>query len=65
MAVTRRQRLRALVAERRGLVVPGAYDAVSARLTTLTLRQLNAEVGGDTARVARVATAWLTEQGLR
>jgi 2-methylisocitrate lyase-like PEP mutase family enzyme len=30
--VTRRQRLRALVAERRGLVVPGAYDAVSARL---------------------------------
>ncbi|MGH7320654.1 MAG: isocitrate lyase/phosphoenolpyruvate mutase family protein, partial [Candidatus Rokuibacteriota bacterium] len=30
--MTRRQRLRALVAERRGLVVPGAYDAVSARL---------------------------------
>jgi 2,3-dimethylmalate lyase len=30
--VTRRQRFRALVAERRGLVVPGAYDAVSARL---------------------------------
>jgi 2-methylisocitrate lyase-like PEP mutase family enzyme len=30
--VTRRERLRALVAERRGLVVPGAYDAVSARL---------------------------------
>jgi len=30
--LTRRQRLRALVAERRGLVVPGAYDAVSARL---------------------------------
>jgi 2-methylisocitrate lyase-like PEP mutase family enzyme len=30
--VTRRQQLRALVAERRGLVVPGAYDAVSARL---------------------------------
>jgi 2-methylisocitrate lyase-like PEP mutase family enzyme len=30
--VTRRQRLRALVAERRGLLVPGAYDAVSARL---------------------------------
>ena len=30
--MTRRRRLRALVAERRGLVVPGAYDAVSARL---------------------------------
>ena len=30
--MTRRQRLRALVAERRGLVVPGVYDAVSARL---------------------------------
>jgi 2,3-dimethylmalate lyase len=30
--VTRRQRLRALVAERRGLLVPGAYDALSARL---------------------------------
>ena len=30
--MTRRQQLRALVAERRGLVVPGAYDAVSARL---------------------------------
>jgi 2-methylisocitrate lyase-like PEP mutase family enzyme len=30
--VTRRQRLRALVAEGRGLLVPGAYDAVSARL---------------------------------
>jgi len=30
--VTRRQRLRGLVAERRGLLVPGAYDAVSARL---------------------------------
>ncbi len=30
--VTRRQQLRALVAARRGLVVPGAYDAVSARL---------------------------------
>jgi 2-methylisocitrate lyase-like PEP mutase family enzyme len=30
--VTRRQQLRALVAERRGLVVPGVYDAVSARL---------------------------------
>jgi 2,3-dimethylmalate lyase len=30
--VTRRQRLRALVAGRQGLVVPGAYDAVSARL---------------------------------
>jgi 2,3-dimethylmalate lyase len=34
--VTRRQRLRALVAERRGLVVPGAYDAVSARLVEQT-----------------------------
>jgi 2,3-dimethylmalate lyase len=33
---TRRQRLRALVAERRGLVVPGAYDAVSARLVEQT-----------------------------
>jgi 2-methylisocitrate lyase-like PEP mutase family enzyme len=32
VVVTRRQRLRALAAERRGLVVPGAYDAVSARL---------------------------------
>jgi 2-methylisocitrate lyase-like PEP mutase family enzyme len=31
-AVTGRQRLRALAAERRGLLVPGAYDAVSARL---------------------------------
>jgi 2-methylisocitrate lyase-like PEP mutase family enzyme len=30
--VTRRQQLRALVAGRRGVVVPGAYDAVSARL---------------------------------
>jgi 2,3-dimethylmalate lyase len=30
--VTRRQRLRALVTGRQGLVVPGAYDAVSARL---------------------------------
>ena len=30
--MTRRQRLRALVAERRGLLVPGAYDALSARL---------------------------------
>jgi 2,3-dimethylmalate lyase len=30
--VTRRERFRALVAERRGLVVPGAYDALSARL---------------------------------
>jgi 2,3-dimethylmalate lyase len=30
--VTRRQRLRALVTQRQGLVVPGAYDAVSARL---------------------------------
>jgi 2,3-dimethylmalate lyase len=32
--VTRRQRLRALVAERRGLLVPGAYDALSARHMT-------------------------------
>jgi 2-methylisocitrate lyase-like PEP mutase family enzyme len=31
-AAARRQRLRALVAARRALVVPGAYDAVSARL---------------------------------
>lgn len=30
--MTRRQRLRALVTGRQGLVVPGAYDAVSARL---------------------------------
>jgi 2,3-dimethylmalate lyase len=30
--VTRRQRLRALMAERGGLLVPGAYDALSARL---------------------------------
>src|SRR5262245_1508621 len=30
--VTRRQQLRLLVAKRQGLVVPGAYDAVSARL---------------------------------
>ena len=34
--MTRRQRLRSLVAERRGLVVPGAYDAVSARLVEQT-----------------------------
>ena len=39
-----------------------AVDAVSARLTTDGLRQLNAEVAGDTARVAAVATAWLEAQ---
>jgi osmoprotectant transport system substrate-binding protein len=41
-----------------------AVDAVSARLTTEGLRQLNAEVAGDTARVAAVATAWLNAQGV-
>jgi len=30
--MNRRQRLRQLVREKRGLVVPGAYDGVSARL---------------------------------
>jgi osmoprotectant transport system substrate-binding protein len=53
------------VLDRWGDDVADTVDAVSVRLTTLTLRQLNAEVGGDTARVAAVATAWLTEQGLR
>ena len=41
-----------------------AVDAVSERLTTTGLRQLNADVAGDTARVAAVATAWLEAQGL-
>ena len=33
-------------------------------LTTVRLRLLNAEVGGDTTRCRRIAAAWLTEQGL-
>ncbi|HSP29850.1 MAG TPA: ABC transporter substrate-binding protein [Ilumatobacteraceae bacterium] len=41
-----------------------AVDSVSARLTTEGLRQLNADVAGDTARVAAVATGWLEAQGL-
>jgi osmoprotectant transport system substrate-binding protein len=53
------------VLDRWGDDVADSVDAVSARLTTAELRQLNAEVGGDTASVAAIATAWLTEQGLR
>jgi glycine betaine/choline ABC-type transport system substrate-binding protein len=51
--------------DRWGDDVADSIDAVSARLTTLSLRRLNAEVGRATAGVAEIATAWLTEQGLR
>jgi osmoprotectant transport system substrate-binding protein len=53
------------VLDRWGDDVADPIDAVSARLTTQSLRRLNAEVSGDTASVAEIATAWLTEQGLR
>jgi osmoprotectant transport system substrate-binding protein len=53
------------VLDRWGDDVADSIDAVSARLTTLSLRRLNAEVGRATAGVAEIATAWLTEQGLR
>ena len=52
------------VLDRWGDDVADSIDAVSARLTTQSLRRLNAEVGRDTASVAEIATAWLTEQGL-
>ena len=52
------------VLERWGDDVVASIDAVSARLTTVRLRLLNAEVGGDTTRVPAIAAAWLTEQGL-
>ncbi len=52
------------VLERWGDDVVASIDAVSARLTTVRLRLLNAEVAGDTTRVAAIAAAWLTEQGL-
>jgi osmoprotectant transport system substrate-binding protein len=41
-----------------------ATDAVSTRLTTEGLRRLNAQVAGDTSRVADVAAAWLEAQGV-
>jgi osmoprotectant transport system substrate-binding protein len=50
------------VLERWGDRLHEAVDAVSARLTTEGLRRLNAEVDGDTTRVADVATAWLEAQ---
>jgi osmoprotectant transport system substrate-binding protein len=53
------------VLDRWGDDVADPVDAVSALLTTAQLRQLNAEVGGNTASVATIATAWLAEQGLR
>jgi osmoprotectant transport system substrate-binding protein len=53
------------VLDRWGDDVVDPVDAVSVRLTTAALRQLNAEVGDDTARVAAVASVWLTEQELR
>lgn len=52
------------VLDRWGDDVVESIDAVSARLTTVRLRLLNAEVGGDTTRVPAIAAAWLTEQGL-
>jgi osmoprotectant transport system substrate-binding protein len=52
------------VLSRWGERIGRAIDAVSARLTTDGLRRLNAEVAGDTSRVAAVATAWLNAQGV-
>jgi osmoprotectant transport system substrate-binding protein len=52
------------VLERWGDDVASSIDAVSARLTTVRLRLLNAEVDGDTTKVPTIAAAWLAEQGL-
>lgn len=50
--------------DRWGDALTDAVDAVSLRLTTEGLRQLNAEVAGDTDRVAAIATAWLEANGV-
>jgi osmoprotectant transport system substrate-binding protein len=50
--------------DRWGSALVGAVDAVSQQLATEELRRLNAQVAGDTTRVAAIATTWMEAQGL-
>jgi osmoprotectant transport system substrate-binding protein len=52
------------VLDRFGQGVADRIDAVSQRLTTAELRQLNAEVGSAGVEVALVARRWLEREGL-
>jgi osmoprotectant transport system substrate-binding protein len=53
--------VRSEIVARWGDEVIGVIDAVSARLTTTTVRKLNAAAGADGADVAAVASAWWSE----
>ena len=53
--------LRSEVVEKLGPGLVTAIDAVSAKLTTAAVRDLNGRIGVSGADVASVASAWLSE----
>ena len=56
--------VRTAVADRSGPALVRAANAVSERLTTEVLRDLNAQVARDGSDVAAVASQWLDQEKL-